>query len=144
MEQAWINGLAGGLLIGLSSVLMLALLGQITGISGILAGCINSLKLGKDCLWRWFFIVGLVGGAALYHTITGISMPLPSEAGLPLTIAAGLLVGFGTRLGGGCTSGHGVCGIGRLSPRSMVATAAFMAAGFVTVYIVRHLMSGVA
>jgi uncharacterized membrane protein YedE/YeeE len=142
MEQMWIMGLDGGVLIGISSVLMLALLGQIAGISGIFAGAIRALQPFSDSVWRWCFLIGLVAGAALFHGVSGRPFPEPSSAGLPLTIVAGLLVGFGTRLGGGCTSGHGVCGIGRLSVRSLLATAAFMAAGFVTVYLVRHVLSG--
>ena len=126
----------GGVLIGLSSLAMLALLGRITGISGIFAGVITA----ESGTWRWAFMVGLIGGPVLYHLLTSASAPLPSEAGWPLTVIAGLLVGFGTRYAGGCTSGHGVCGIGRLSQRSMAATATFIGAGMVTVYITRHLL----
>jgi len=140
MEQAWLFALIGGLLIGLSSLFMLALLGRIAGISGILAGC---LKPEADGLWRYLFVAGLICGPLVYRGLTGSDAPLPSEAGWLITVVAGLLVGFGTRLGGGCTSGHGVCGIGRLSVRSMAATATFMALGFITVYIARHLLGGV-
>lgn len=127
----------GGVLIGLSSLAMLALLGRITGISGIFAGVITA-ESGSG--WRWAFLAGLIGGPLLFHLTTNSAAPLPSEAGWPLTIVAGLLVGFGTRYAGGCTSGHGVCGIGRLSQRSMAATATFIGAGMVTVYITRHLL----
>jgi len=128
--------LAGGILIGISSLFMLALLGRITGISGIFASVIQAEK----GVWRWAFLAGLVVAPLLYHGISKLPAPAPSEAGWPLTIVAGLLVGFGTRYAGGCTSGHGVCGIGRLSPRSMAATATFIGAGMLTVYVARHLL----
>ena len=128
--------LAGGLLIGFSALAMLALLGRITGISGIFAGVLNA----EAGLWRWAFLAGLIIAPLLYHALSGQSAPMPSSAGWPLTIVAGLLVGFGTRYAGGCTSGHGVCGIGRLSPRSIAATATFIAAGMLTVFVTRHLL----
>jgi uncharacterized membrane protein YedE/YeeE len=128
--------LAGGILIGISSLLMLALLGRITGISGIFAGAIQ----GEKGVWRWAFLAGLIVAPLLYHVIARQPAPAPSEAGWPLTVVAGLLVGFGTRYAGGCTSGHGVCGIGRLSPRSMAATVTFIGAGMLTVYVARHLL----
>jgi uncharacterized membrane protein YedE/YeeE len=135
--DAFIAPLIGGLLIGISSLGMLALLGRITGISGIFCGAIT---LQPEGLYRWGFLLGLLVGPLLYHGLSNTGAPAPSEAGALLTIVAGLLVGFGTRYGGGCTSGHGVCGIGRLSPRSIAATCTFMAAGFVTVFIARHLL----
>ena len=138
MSADLIAALAGGVLIGISATGMLFLLGRITGISGIFAGC---FKLNQDGAWRYLFLLGLVLGPWFYHLVSGVPMPLPSGAGWPLTIVAGLLVGFGTRLGGGCTSGHGVCGIARLSKRSMTGTAVFMAAGFLTVFITRHLLT---
>ncbi|MBM4220724.1 MAG: YeeE/YedE family protein [Gammaproteobacteria bacterium] len=128
--------LAGGVLIGLSALAMLALLGRITGISGILAGVLN-VETG---LWRWAFLAGLIIAPPLFHAVSGQPVPAPADAGWPLIILAGLLVGFGTRHAGGCTSGHGVCGIGRLSPRSMAATATFIAAGMLTVSVMRHLV----
>jgi uncharacterized membrane protein YedE/YeeE len=128
--------LLGGLLIGISSLTMLALLGRITGISGIFAGVITA----ESGVWRWAFLAGLIGGPLLFHLLTSTDAPLVSETGWPIIIAAGLLVGFGTRYAGGCTSGHGVCGIGRLSQRSMAATASFIGAGMVTVFITRHLL----
>jgi hypothetical protein len=128
--------LAGGILIGVSSLTMLALLGRITGISGIFAGAIQ----GETGMWRWAFLAGLIAAPLLYHGIGHQSAPLPSEAGWLLTMIAGLLVGFGTRHAGGCTSGHGVCGIGRLSPRSIAATMTFIASGMVTVFVTRHLL----
>ena len=128
--------LLGGLLIGISSLAMLALLGRITGISGIFAGVINA----ESGLWRWAFLTGLISGPLLFHLLTNTSAPAVSEAGWPTIVIAGLLVGFGTRYAGGCTSGHGVCGIGRLSQRSMAATISFIGAGIGTVFITRHLM----
>lgn len=132
-----IAALAGGVLIGLSALAMLALLGRITGISGIFAGVLNA----ETGIWRWAFLLGMIAAPLLYHTVSHQPAPVPSSATWPLTIIAGLLVGFGTRYAGGCTSGHGVCGIGRLSPRSMAATATFIAAGMVTVFVTRHLLA---
>jgi len=126
----------GGVLIGLSSLAMLALLGRITGISGIFAGVLNA----EQGAWRWAFLAGLIGGPLLFQWLTSSAAPAPSDASWPFIIAAGLLVGFGTRYAGGCTSGHGVCGIGRLSQRSMAATATFIGAGIATVYATRHLL----
>jgi uncharacterized membrane protein YedE/YeeE len=126
----------GGVLIGLSSLAMLALLGRITGISGIFAGVLGA----EQGVWRWAFLAGLIGGPLLFQWLTSSAAPAPSDANWPFTIAAGLLVGFGTRYAGGCTSGHGVCGIGRLSQRSMAATATFIGAGIATVYVTRHLL----
>jgi hypothetical protein len=128
--------LLGGLLIGISSLTMLALLGRITGISGIFAGVITA----ESGVWRWTFLAGLIGGPLLFHLLTSTEAPLVSTTGWPMIITAGLLVGFGTRYAGGCTSGHGVCGIGRLSQRSMAATASFIGAGMVTVFITRHML----
>jgi uncharacterized membrane protein YedE/YeeE len=128
--------LAGGALIGLAAALLVLFNGRIAGISGILGGLLPWPK--GDTTWRLAFLAGLVGAPLVYVLL----QPLPevqSDAGTAVLVAAGLLVGVGTRYGSGCTSGHGVCGISRLSPRSLAATAAFMAAGFVTVYVVRHL-----
>ena len=129
--------LAGGILIGMSALAMLMLLGRISGISGIFAGAIQG-DVGSG--WRWAFLIGLVAAQPLLAGFDIKTAPLPSDAGALLTIIAGLLVGFGTRLGGGCTSGHGVCGISRLSIRSLVATVTFIAAGVVTVFVARHLL----
>jgi len=131
------TSLAGGILIGASAAMFLLLNGRIAGISGILGGLLRP-KAG-DAGWRVAFVLGLVASPLVYQLV----MPLPSvqiDAGTALLVVAGLLVGVGTRYGSGCTSGHGVCGLSRLSPRSMVATAAFMCAGFLTVFIVRHWM----
>ncbi len=134
------GGLIGGSLIGISSLMMLLLLGRITGIAGILTGVITWNR--NDGLpWRIAFIAGLVVGAVLYIVLTGHPLPLEMQASGPLLIVAGLLVGLGTRLGSGCTSGHGVCGIARRSPRSFVSTATFMLVAVITVYVTRHLLT---
>jgi hypothetical protein len=131
-----LSALLGGALIGLSAALLWLLDGRIAGISGILGG-LASMASG-DAAWRLAFLVGLVGAPWLYAVAAGGVAPIGITSSVPLLIAAGLLVGFGTRLGSGCTSGHGVCGVARLSPRSLVATAVFMAAGFAVVFLVRH------
>jgi len=132
--------LAGGVLIGLSASAMLLLDGKIAGISGILAGVLKPVK--GDTLWRICFLTGLLAGGLLLKEF----LPGAFEFGLirpfPLLAIAGLLVGFGTRLGSGCTSGHGVCGISRLSPRSLVATATFIFTGALVVYLLNHLAGG--
>lgn len=129
--------LAGGALIGLATALFVLFNGRIAGISGILGGLLQWPR--GDIAWRVAFLFGLVGAPVAYS----LFVPLPSvqvDAGTATLIAAGLLVGVGTRYGSGCTSGHGVCGLSRLSPRSLVATLSFMAAGFATVFVVRHLI----
>ncbi len=132
--------LAGGLLIGLAAALFVLLAGRIAGISGILGGLLRPAPAG-DRGWRIAFIGGLLAAPLLLAAVA--EMPaLHVEASTPLLIAAGLLVGVGTRFGSGCTSGHGVCGLSRRSPRSLVATLAFMGAGFATVYLMRHLLGG--
>jgi uncharacterized protein len=128
--------LAGGLLIGLAAALLLLLNGRIAGISGVVGGLLRPVR--GDIGWRVAFMLGLVG-APLIHGLVAALPATRIDAGNATLVAAGLLVGFGTRWGGGCTSGHGVCGIARLSPRSLVATLAFMGAGFATVYVARHL-----
>lgn len=128
---------AGGVLIGLSAAMFVLLNGRIAGISGIVGGLLKPSR--GDVAWRVAFVAGLVGAPVL--SMLGAHRPqLDIQAGNGALIAAGLLVGVGTRLGSGCTSGHGVCGMSRLSARSLVATAAFMAAGFFTVFVVRHLL----
>ena len=131
------SALAGGLLIGLASALLLVLNGRIAGISGILGGVLRPTK--NDVAWRIAFLTGLAL-APLMYALVAPSPVVRVEAGTATLLAAGLLVGIGTRYGSGCTSGHGVCGLSRGSTRSMVATAAFMFAGFLTVYVVRHLI----
>ncbi|MBP6699702.1 MAG: YeeE/YedE family protein [Halioglobus sp.] len=134
---AYTTPLIGGLLIGVSAVALLALLGRIAGIAGIVWGAVSAQP---DNAWRWLFIVGLLIGPVLYHSLTGAPQPQASSLPWWQAVAGGLLVGFGVKLGSGCTSGHGVCGIGRLSPRSVAATITFMATGIITVYVIRHLL----
>ena len=129
---------AGGILIGLAAIGLLALLGRVAGVSGIAWGALA----GPDREWRWMFVAGLILGASLLHSVTGLQLPAPPAGPLWLAGLAGLLVGMGTRTGSGCTSGHGVCGIGRLSERSVVATVTFMSAGIATVFVIRHLLGG--
>lgn len=132
------GALAGGALIGIAAALLLWANGRIAGISGIVGALLRPQR--GDVAWRIAFVAGLVA-APLVHALFSV-LPLPRiEAGTTALIGAGLLVGIGTRCGGGCTSGHGVCGLSRLSPRSAAATAAFMAAGFVTVFLARHLFA---
>jgi uncharacterized membrane protein YedE/YeeE len=136
---AYTTPLIGGLIIGLSSVALLLLLGRIAGISGIVWGAVSAQP---DNAWRWLFVVGLLAGPLLYHGLSGV--PYPTASALPWwqALLGGALVGFGTKMGSGCTSGHGVCGLGRLSPRSLVATLTFMATGIATVYVIRHVLGG--
>lgn len=129
--------LGGGVLIGLAAGLFVLLNGRIAGISGVLGGLLA--PRAGDLAWRVLFVAGLL----LAPTVYGLVATLPQStiaASYPTLAAAGLLVGGGTRFGAGCTSGHGVCGVSRLSPRSLVATLSFMAAGFATVFITRHLL----
>ncbi|MYM89562.1 YeeE/YedE family protein [Rugamonas sp. FT82W] len=131
------SALLGGVLIGAAAALLILLNGRIAGISGIIGGLFRPVQ--GDILWRVTFIGGLILAPLAY----GVFYAWPNtqiDADYPGLIVAGLLVGVGTRYGSGCTSGHGVCGISRLSPRSMAATAIFMAAGFVSVYLIRHVL----
>ena len=132
-----VPSMVGGLLIGLAAALFILLNGRIAGISGILGGLLRPTS--GDIAWRLAFLVGMLVSPLLWLLFAGLPA-IDIDAGYPLLIAAGLLVGISTRYGSGCTSGHGVCGLSRLSPRSLVATLAFMGSGFVTVYIVRHLL----
>jgi uncharacterized membrane protein YedE/YeeE len=129
-------GLVGGLLIGSSVVLLLLTLGRIAGISGIAAGAMTQRGIERD--WRLAFLIGVVLSAVLYMVFVG-DLQVQTQVSSAWLIVAGLLVGFGTRLGSGCTSGHGVAGLSRLSPRSIVATLTFMGAAIVTTTIIRHL-----
>jgi uncharacterized membrane protein YedE/YeeE len=134
-----LSALIGGLLIGTAATLFVLFNGRIAGISGIVGGLLR--PLAGDVAWRIAFVLGLLMAPLLYR----LNAPLPTlqiDAGYPLLIVAGMLVGIGTRYGAGCTSGHGVCGLSRLSPRSGVATVVFMSAGFVTVFVGRHLLGG--
>jgi len=132
--------LIGGILIGLSASAMLLLEGTIAGISGICAGVLNPAK--GDTAWKVCFVAGLLAGGMLLRTVLPAAFDFGIIRPYGMLILAGLLVGFGTRLGNGCTSGHGVCGIGRLSPRSMVATVTFIASGALVVYLVNHVLGG--
>ncbi len=143
MSIDWLNftpwaSLAGGLLLGLACAGFVLLNGRILGISGIVAGLLPARR--GDAVWRLSFLLGLLAAPAVLAWLAdpGWLAPPRIDAGPGLVVLAGLLVGFGTRLGSGCTSGHGVCGLSRLSPRSLVATLAFMGAGFAVVYAVRH------
>ena len=132
------SALAGGALIGVSAAMFVLLNGRIAGISGIAGGLLKPQR--GDILWRVLFIAGMLLAPVLW--LAGGPLPdINIDAGYPLLVAAGLIVGISTRYGSGCTSGHGVCGISRLSPRSIVATLAFMATGFITVFIMRHLLN---
>lgn len=132
------TALAGGVLIGLAASLLILANGRVAGISGIVGGLMPPKR--SDSGWRVAFVVGLL----IAPWLLGLAQPLPVpriDAEPPMLIVAGLLVGLGTRYGSGCTSGHGVCGLSRLSPRSLAATLVFMAAGFVTVFVVRHVLA---
>jgi uncharacterized membrane protein YedE/YeeE len=133
------TSLAGGVLIGLAAAVLILLNGRVAGISGIVGGLLRPAQ--GDLMWRAAFVLGLVGAPAIWRLLA----ELPSisiEASWNSLVAAGMLVGIGTRVGSGCTSGHGVCGLSRLSPRSLVATLTFMAAGFATVFLLRHVFGG--
>ncbi|HEY8585126.1 MAG TPA: YeeE/YedE family protein [Rhodanobacter sp.] len=138
--HTWLLSLLGGVLIGGAAVLLMATLGRIAGVSGIAGGLLR--RDVADRSWRLAFVLGLVVGPVLLwllHGDSGIGLP---QVGLPWMALAGLLVGVGTGIGGGCTSGHGVCGVARLSPRSLLATAVFTLFGIATVYVVRHVLGG--
>jgi uncharacterized protein len=136
-----ISSLLGGILIGVAAALMLLACGRIAGISGILGGLTRPTR--GDVAWRLTFVLGLVVGGLVIERLRPGSLGV-SVAPLWLVAVAGLLVGYGSRLGHGCTSGHGLCGISRLSRRSIVATLVFMGAGAATVFVLRHLVGGVA
>ena len=130
--------LAGGVLLGLASALFVLLNGRILGISGIVGGLLRT-RAG-DMGWRLAFVLGMLVAPGLYWLVVGPTQPR-IDANWGMVVIAGLLVGVGTRYGSGCTSGHGVCGLSRMSPRSLVATLAFMGAGFVTVFLIRHALA---
>jgi uncharacterized protein len=130
--------LSGGALIGAASGLLILGAGRIMGASGIFAGALETR--GNDGVWRLWLIAGVLAAPSLAHVFWNASPPVFSTSA-PLLVLSGLLVGFGARLGSGCTSGHGVCGLARLSPRSLAATIIFMGAGFATVFIVRHVFA---
>lgn len=137
MNQDWINALLGGILIGTSVSLMLLWNGRVTGISGIINGALSPVK--GDTLWRVLFIAGLFLGGLVMGQLNPQVFVNTINSEVWTTVVAGLLVGFGTIMGSGCTSGHGVCGISRMSPRSLVATVVFMVAGIAAVYVFRKL-----
>lgn len=137
-EFNWITALGGGILIGISATLLLAFNGRIAGISGIVNGAIG---LTNRELWRWYFLLGLLGGGAIYEYALA-TQPTPHSTFTPWAmIVGGFLVGVGTRMGNGCTSGHGVCGLGRLSLRSLVAVITFLITAILTVFVVRHVIA---
>ncbi len=136
-----LSALAGGVLIGLSAVLLLAVNGRIAGISGIVRGIIDPNK-PDDLDWRLLFLAGLIAGAFLYRLLPGMNTSISLEAPLLIVIIGGALTGIGTAVSGGCTSGHGVCGLAQKSPRSLVATISFMFMGGVTVFMMRHVVGG--
>jgi len=135
--EIYIDPLVGGVTIGLAATVMLLAMGRIAGISGIVWGAVGARD---DKAWRWLFVAGLLIGPLPAHYLFGVPVPAPSAAPWWLAVIAGFVVGYGTRRGSGCTSGHGVCGLGRLSVRSLVATLVFMATGIATVFLVRHVI----
>jgi len=140
MLNTYWQSLAGGMLIGLASAMLMLLNGRIAGISGIAGRMLGRWSPGT--VWRAAFLLGLIGGPLVFAVVAGHRPPVQVLASTPMLIGAGLLVGFGTRLGSGCTSGHGVSGLARLSPRSIAAVATFMATAVLTVFVVRHLVGG--
>jgi uncharacterized membrane protein YedE/YeeE len=134
----WVSGLAGGCMIGLAATLLLWSIGRIAGISGIVNGIADAVR--GDRAWRVAFLLGLMGAGALSLQFVAAPPPRAQTGATALLLIAGVLVGFGTRMGNGCTSGHGVCGLGRLSWRSLAAVLTFMGSGMATVYVMRHLI----
>lgn len=134
--------LVGGLLIGAAILVLFHTVGRIAGVSGMISGAFRTATPGSERAWRFAFLGGLLIGPVIASQLSGQSLIKPSPASLPLLIVAGLAVGLGTGMANGCTSGHGVCGVSRLSPRSIVATGVFMAFGFLTASVGRHLLMG--
>ena len=135
-----INAAIGGILLGISSTLFLWLNGRITGISGI-AGGLDSLDR-TEITWRLLFLTGLIGGVAIYRTAGGTLQDIEIVTSIPVLVAAGLMTGFGTRMGNGCTSGHGICGLALLSPRSFVAVPIFLVIAVITFFLTRNVLGG--
>jgi hypothetical protein len=135
------SALLGGVLIGLAATILLVMNGRLAGVSSILAGVVPP-RSGEAAYWRVLFLGGLIVGVLLYLALIDGAATISFDAPLPILLAGGLLVGIGTRVGSGCTSGHGVCGIARLSWRSLSATLVFMAVGGITVFIMRHMVGG--
>lgn len=138
-NSIWGYALVGGALIGAAATLLLIMNGKIAGVSGIVGGALE--RGTTDRLWRLVFVVGMIAGGALGLALWPERSQVQIDASIPVLIVAGLLVGFGTRLGSGCTSGHGVCGLSRFSLRSVIATLTFIGAGMLTVYITQHGMT---
>ena len=136
-----LSALAGGILIGLSAVLLLTVNGRIAGISGILHGLVAPEK-PDDLDWRILFLAGLIAAAFLYRLLNGMDNSIVLEASIPIVGVGGILTGIGTAVGSGCTSGHGICGLARGSSRSLAATISFMLVGGITVFILRHVIGG--
>lgn len=134
------SGAIGGALIGLAAALLLAVNGRIAGVSGIVGGLLP--PRAGDMAWRLLFVAGLALGALLVRLFTGAPLAQTSGTSTLMLALGGVLVGFGSRLGAGCTSGHGICGLARLSPRSMVAVGTFMASAMITVFVLRHVLGG--
>ncbi len=132
------ESLFGGILLGISATILLLVNGKIAGISGIMNGIMSPKK--GDCSWRLLFVIGMIVGGFVSVLLLGVAVPSTANLSVGLVAVAGLLVGIGTRLGNGCTSGHGICGIGRLSKRSIVATCVFMAVAGLTVFVRLHLV----
>lgn len=140
-----VSALIGGALIGLAATLLMLFNGRIAGVSGVVGGVAQRLgggaKASPDFAWQGLFVLGLVGGAALHRALAVTPPPVQISQSVLLLIAGGLLVGIGTRMGHGCTSGHGVCGMARLSSRSIAATLVYLAVAIVTVFVTRHLIA---
>ncbi len=137
--SSWMSALLGGVLIGIAATLLLWLNGRVAGVSGILNGVL--FRTAGDTAWRYAFLIGLIVAAGAYMALAPGALLPRTDYSRPALIVAGLLVGFGTRMGNGCTSGHGVCGLGRLSLRSFVAVLTFMATAIATTFVVRHVWS---
>jgi uncharacterized membrane protein YedE/YeeE len=135
-----VSALAGGALIGAAVLVLFLTLGRIAGVSGMISATLRKSVAGGERAWRTAFLLGLIIGPLIAATLLGRSLVEGSPASAPLLVVAGLAVGVGTGLANGCTSGHGVCGVSRLSRRSLVATAVFMAFGFMTASVLRHLL----
>ena len=132
-----VSAICGGILIGLAAAMFVLFNGRIAGISGIVGGLLEPRR--GEIAWRVSFLAGLLLAPAVYSVFARLP-EITIDASYPMLIGAGLLVGIGTRYGAGCTSGHGVCGLSRLSPRSLIATLTFMIAGFITVFVIRHII----
>ncbi len=135
-----IASLLGGVLIGFAALILLAFNGHIAGVTGVARGVLTPKQ--NDTLWRVVFLLGLVVGPFVFQAVSGETIASTITSSTPILVIGGLLVGFGTSMGNGCTSGHGICGLGRISKRSMAATGAFMATAIVTVYMMRHVLGG--